>query len=75
MKPAVILGLTTLLAAFSGGSAMSDSAPADATAARKQMEKKLNDGNFKDAYEGFSQAGLGPATTIPGKLRGDLNRR
>ena len=48
-----------LAAAVGTYSVRADSAP-DLQAQRKQMHTNFKQGNFKDAYEGFRQAGLDP---------------
>src|SRR5664279_4954144 len=72
MKSAFILGLTTLVTAFSGGWAMSESVPADNNQVRNGKLKNLRDGNFKDAYEGFSKLALDPQDD-PREVGSDLD--
>ncbi len=73
MKTVCFLGLAVLAAVFSGGWTMSESVPADNAKIRSQMEQNLRNGNFKDAYEGFSKLAL-DANDDPRQVGGDLNR-
>ena len=47
-------------------------APSSNEEARKQMNEAFQQGNFKDAYEGFRTLALDPQTE-PRQVGGDLN--
>jgi uncharacterized protein YfaS (alpha-2-macroglobulin family) len=71
MKSAFILGVTTV-AVLLGGWAMSETAPADSNKLRDKWAKALQNGNFKDAYEGFAKLAFDP-NDDPRQVGGDLN--
>jgi uncharacterized protein YfaS (alpha-2-macroglobulin family) len=73
MKSALILTLTALATALSGGRLMSETVPTDNNQVRTQMEHNFRNGNFKDAYDGYSKLALDPKDD-PRQVGNDLNQ-